>query len=69
MNGIVLISPKEAAKRLGLSISTLLRMRERGDGPPFVRLGRSIPHGVHELDRWMAERTFASTADEAARRA
>jgi hypothetical protein len=39
-----LLTPDEAARELnrsgGLSARTLERWRARGDGPPFVRLGR-----------------------------
>ena len=37
-----MLTPKEFAKVVKVSVSWLAKARERGDGPPFVRLGRSI---------------------------
>jgi excisionase family DNA binding protein len=34
-----LLTPKEAAQRLRLSMSTLRGWRKKGHGPPVVRLG------------------------------
>jgi len=47
----------EAAKFLGLSASALEKMRVRGDGPPYTRVGkRVVVYDVAELDRWFAAR-------------
>ena len=35
-------TPKEFAKAQKVSISWLAKARKRGDGPPFVRFGRSV---------------------------
>jgi hypothetical protein len=37
-----LLTPKEYAKATKVSVSWLAKARKRGDGPPFVRFGRSI---------------------------
>ena len=37
-----LLTPKEYAKAAKVSVSWLAKARKRGDGPPFVRFGRSI---------------------------
>jgi hypothetical protein len=37
-----LLTPKEFAKLLKVSISWLAKARKRGDGPAFVRFGRSV---------------------------
>ena len=37
-----MLTPKEFAKTKKVSISWLAKARKRGDGPPFVRFGRSI---------------------------
>ena len=37
-----LLTPKEAANFLRVSESWLAKARMRGDGPPYVKLGRSI---------------------------
>jgi hypothetical protein len=37
-----MLTPKEFAKAKKVSISWLAKARKRGDGPAFVRFGRSI---------------------------
>jgi hypothetical protein len=37
-----MLTPKEFAKAQKVSISWLAKARKRGDGPPFVRFGRSV---------------------------
>ena len=45
-----------AADYIGLSASTLEKMRLSGDGPPFVRLGsRAVGYDVHDLDAWIED--------------
>ena len=36
-----MLTPKEFAKAKKVSLSWLAKARKRGDGPPFVRFGRS----------------------------
>ncbi len=52
-----------AAKYLGVSVSVLAKMRMRGDGPPFVKLGRRIViYRLADLAAWMDQRQRVSTA-------
>jgi hypothetical protein len=37
-----LITPKEAAKIIKMSLSWLAKARQRGDGPEYVQFGTSI---------------------------
>jgi hypothetical protein len=39
---VELLTPKEFAKAQKVSPSWLAKARKRGDGPPFVRFGRSV---------------------------
>ena len=39
---VTMLTSKEFAKAQKISISWLAKARKRGDGPPFVRFGRSI---------------------------
>ena len=48
------IGAKAAADYVGLSPSTMSRMRRENRGPPYARKGRRIIYDVHELDAWMA---------------
>ena len=65
MSASVLRTP-DAAKYIGLSPSTLTKMRLRGgdDTPPFVKLGsRSVGYRVTDLDSWVEARRRSSTSD------
>ena len=64
MSGAILFTP-DAAKRLGLSDSTLEKWRVSGEGPAFIQLGKwRVAYPVDELDRWLAERPrIRSTAE------
>jgi len=37
-----MLTPKEFAKAAKVSVSLLAKARKRGDGPPFIRVGRSV---------------------------
>lgn len=44
----------EAAEYVGLSASSLEKMRARGTGPAFIRLGgRAVGYRVDDLERWL----------------
>ena len=48
---------------------TAQRWRASGHGPAFVRLGkRRVVYRVADVERWLAERTFSSLADEVSRK-
>ena len=45
-----------AGEYVGLSASTLEKMRLSGEGPRFVRLGgRAIGYDIRDLDDWLDE--------------
>ena len=56
----------EAACYLKMSPRTLQAWRQRGEGPRYFKVGRSVRYDRAELDRWLAERTRANTAGGAA---
>ncbi len=54
----------EAAAYLGLSRSTLAKMRLRGDGPAYAKAGSKIVlYDLAELNAWLAGRTRHSTSE------
>jgi hypothetical protein len=59
----------EAAERLRVAKQTLARWRVEGQGPPFVRIGSRVLYRVADIDAYVVERCFRSTAeaDRAAR--
>jgi predicted DNA-binding transcriptional regulator AlpA len=53
-----------AAKYVGLTASTLEKMRLVGSGPPFVRLGaRAVGYAIGDLDSYIDARRRTSTSD------
>lgn len=48
-----LLTPKEAAKLLKLSLSWLAKARKRGDGPPYIKIGRPIRYSKAALLAWL----------------
>ena len=61
---IVLLSAKEASKLLKLSVSWLAKARMRGDGPPYMQLGRAVRYSEGALLQWMKSRTRMSTSEQ-----
>jgi excisionase family DNA binding protein len=59
-----LLTPKEAADLLRVSRSWLAKARMRGDGPPYIRIGRSIRYSEAALHQWMKSRQRLSTSEQ-----
>lgn len=56
-----LLNVRQAAARLGLSKSTLDKMRKAGKGPRFVKsTDRAIRYDRVDLDRWISARRSTS---------
>jgi predicted DNA-binding transcriptional regulator AlpA len=58
-----LLTARDAADVLHLSHSWLAKSRMRGDGPPFVKLGRSVRYGEGALREWLQSQTRRSTSE------
>jgi hypothetical protein len=48
----VCLTPKAAAEALSLGLRTLARLRERGEGPRYIRIGKAVRYPVEELREW-----------------
>jgi predicted DNA-binding transcriptional regulator AlpA len=57
-----LLTITETAKLLRVSQSWLAKARMRGDGPPYVKLGRSVRYAEGALAHWMKSRLRLSTS-------
>ena len=55
---------REAAQRLGLSISNMNKMRHYGTGPEFVKFGRAVRYADEALDAYATARRQTCTRDE-----
>ena len=62
--GARMMRAPEAAAYLGLSPSTLAKMRMRGDGPTYSKAGpRVVVYDVRSLDAYLNARRRLSTSD------
>lgn len=57
-----LLEEEAAAPLIGWSVSTLQKKRVAGDGPPYVKLGRSVRYRPEDLEAYVVERTISSTS-------
>ncbi len=51
----------EAAKYVGLSKSSLDKLRMGADGPAFFKVGRAVVYSTDDLDFWLESKRRVST--------
>lgn len=54
---------RREAEALGLSRRFLELAALKGDGPPFIKIGRSVRYRVGDLLDWIKARRFSSTSE------
>lgn len=59
----IVVSSKAAASIVGLSESTLAKLRLYGSGPVYCKLGRRVVYRVSDLEAWLQSRTVIDTTD------
>jgi predicted DNA-binding transcriptional regulator AlpA len=64
-SAVALLDVRAAAARVGLSVSTLNKLRIAGDGPQFVKLGHAVRYRPEDLAAWIAANLHRSTSEEA----
>ena len=52
---------------VGLSESTLAKLRLNGNGPVYCKLGRRVVYRLADLEQWLQSRTARDTSDADAR--
>jgi predicted DNA-binding transcriptional regulator AlpA len=57
------LNAAEAAEVLGLAKSTLAKLRLRGNGPVYCKLGRRVVYRQKDLETWLESRTAYHTSD------
>ena len=50
-----MVSEKQAAQVLAVSVAALRRWRREGRGPQFTRLERCVRYNVKSIEGWLAE--------------
>ena len=58
-----LLKTKDASTRLGISKSTLEKLRLTGSGPVFVKRGKSVFYTEQDLTEWIQANRRRSTSD------
>ena len=56
------VNTEEAARHIGLAVSTLEKARLYGNSPPYSKAGRSVRYRLSDLDIWMNARVVESTS-------
>ena len=62
----MILNTKQASKYLGLSDSYVEKMRVRGGGPIFKKIGRCVRYSTRDLDEFLDQKTLRSTSDRGA---
>jgi hypothetical protein len=58
-----LLDERAAAQLLGVKPRTLQVMRARGDGPTFLKIGRSVRYSTSDLSKYVDRNRFVSLAE------
>jgi predicted DNA-binding transcriptional regulator AlpA len=58
------LSVQEAARFLGLTVSTLNKMRLTGTGPPYLKPCRRVLYDLRHLEEWLAQRKRNHTSEQ-----
>lgn len=61
------LNAEVAARYVGLSQSTLAKLRLTGNGPTYCKLGRRVVYRQKDLDDWLQSRIASDTSDANAR--
>jgi predicted DNA-binding transcriptional regulator AlpA len=59
-----LLTSKEAAQFWRVSESFLAKARMTGNGPPFIKIGRSVRYSEATLLQWMKSQQRLSTSEK-----
>jgi predicted DNA-binding transcriptional regulator AlpA len=59
----IVLTAGEASRRVGLSKSTLAKLRLNGNGPTYCKLGRRVVYRPADLEEWLQSRTARDTSD------
>jgi predicted DNA-binding transcriptional regulator AlpA len=58
-----LIDEAEVSKAIRRSIPTLQKDRLRGNGPPFIKIGRLVRYSPSAVQAWLDDQVRRSTTD------
>lgn len=58
----IVVDEVAAASFVGISVSSLQKLRVRGGGPAYAKLGARVRYRVSDLENYVAERVIACTS-------
>jgi predicted DNA-binding transcriptional regulator AlpA len=58
-----LLTQREAAAILAISVRTLERIRVTGSGPRYIKVSHSVRYREADLEAWLAAQSRASTSE------
>lgn len=58
-----LLDTREAAELIGLSYDALRVMRQRGQGPRYIRFGRRVRYAPGDLMSWIRDHREVTSSD------
>lgn len=61
--GAPILNAEQAAQFLGVSKSTLAKMRLYGRGPVYLKLGRRVAYAREDMMTWLTRNRFTSTSE------
>lgn len=56
-----LLTAKETAERLGMSVDALTVLRHRGGGPAYIKFGRRIRYQPEDVEQWIKAQKVVPT--------
>lgn len=62
----IAVDEQAASALTGVSVSSLQKMRMRGDGPPYVKLGQRVRYQPSTLREWVERHVVRSTSEPVA---
>lgn len=58
-----LLTPEQCGSFTGKTVAQLAQHRFHGDGPPFVKFGRSVRYRWSDVQAWLEASTRTQTGD------
>jgi hypothetical protein len=65
--GLHLLSVRQAAAYLGVSVSFLAKARLKGNGPVYTKIGHRVLHRCTDIDAYVATQLRSSTSASGSR--
>jgi len=63
MTRLDLLNTDELAEELGLTSRSLERWRQTGEGPEYLKIGRSVRYELEVVRNWLRSKESGSTSE------